>query len=338
MPRPETKLLTVRARPAMERIMQIHQAISGGKYPNCTSLAREMEVSYKSIQRDIDFMRDRLGFPLEFDPVRKGWFYTEEVSDFPAIQISEGEMFALLVAEKALHQYRGTSFEKPLMRAFQKMTESLPDTISIQLSEWDKAVTFRSSVEPVINLEVFNQISKAAADRKQLRINYQKPGAKTAESRLIDPYQLANVNGEWFLFAYDHLRKDIRTFVPARIKNVELTGKLFKRPANFSMEKNLAGSFGVRSGRGEHDVILRFDPEVADYIREKRWHQSQVLRELEGGGVELQFRLSGLEEIQRWILNWGAQVQVVQPPVLADAIREIGRAIVSRYTTDQRIH
>jgi len=95
-------------------MIRIHQALQSGKYPNASKLAREMEVSTKSIHRDLEFMRDRLGLPLEYDGSRFGYFYTQEVSSFPTMQVTEGELFALLVAEKALQQYRGTNFEKPL--------------------------------------------------------------------------------------------------------------------------------------------------------------------------------------------------------------------------------
>ena len=100
--------------------------IQSGNYPNATTLALELEVCTKSIHRDVEFMRDRLGLPLEYDGQRYGYFYTQEVSSFPTLQITEGELFALLVAEKALQQYRGTNFEKPLVSAFKKMAASLP--------------------------------------------------------------------------------------------------------------------------------------------------------------------------------------------------------------------
>src|SRR5262249_52093902 len=145
----------------------------------------------------------------------RGYYYAHEVEAFPTLQITEGELFALVVAEKALQQYRGTSFEKPLLSAFRKMAEALPETISVNLEEWDQAISFRTSAEPVLDLAVFDALAKATAERKQLVLTYRKPGRSGAEARTIDPYHLANINGEWFLFAYCHLRKDIRTFVPA---------------------------------------------------------------------------------------------------------------------------
>ena len=142
---------------------------------------------------------------------------------------------------------------------------------------------------------------------------------------MVDPYHLANINGEWFLFAFDHLRKDIRTFVPARIKSAKQTGKTFQCPQGFTLEKRLRDSFGVHSGEGRYEVVLRFTPKVADYIREKRWHDSQELRELADGGVELRLRLSSLVEIERWVLSWAGNARVVKPRELAEAVRKAAR-------------
>src|SRR5438477_5403097 len=193
------------SRPPLERMLRIHQAIQSGKYPNATSLAVELEVSTKSIHRDIEFMRDRLDLPLEYDPRRNGYHYAQEVSSFPTLQITEGELFALLVAEKALQQYRGTTFEKPLLSAFRKMAAALPDTVSLNLADWEQTISFRTSAEPVLDIEIFDRLAKATARHRQLLLAYRKPGHKETEPRVVDPYHLANINGEWFLFGYCHL-------------------------------------------------------------------------------------------------------------------------------------
>jgi predicted DNA-binding transcriptional regulator YafY len=318
-----------RSRPPLQRMLRIHQAIQGGGYPNASKLARELEVCTKSIHRDLDFMRDRLDLPLEYDGSRMGYHYTAKVNAFPTLQITEGELVALVVAEKALQQYRGTSFEKPLLSAIQKMEQALPDTISINLADIDQTISFRTRAEPILNLEIFDALAKATAARRQIELSYRKPGQQRAELRLIDPYHLANINGEWFLFAYDHLRKDIRTFVPARIKAIKQTGRTFERSRKFSLEKRLRNSFGVQSGKGDFDVVLRFKRQVADYIREKKWHDSQELRELKNGGVELRVKLSSLAEIERWVLSWGGNAVVVRPRELANLVKDSARTILN---------
>jgi len=327
-PRPKAGRLAPNARPPLERMLRIHQAIQSGACPNATGLAAELEVSSKSIHRDLEFMRDRLELPLEFDRRRLGYYYTEEVSAFPTVQITEGELFALIVAEKALQQYRGTSFEKPLLSAIQKMEQSLPDTISLDLADVQRTISFRTSAEPILDLKIFDALAKATAVHKQVQLTYRKAGQNQPELRVVDPYHLANINGEWFLFAYDHLRKDIRTFVPARVKSIKLTGKSFVRPQKFSLERRLRDSFGVRSGQGEFEIVIRFKERVADYVREKKWHDSQELRELKDGRVELHLKLSSLVEIERWVLSWGGNAVVVRPRELAEAVRLAAQKIL----------
>ena len=311
-------------------MLQIHQAIHSGKYPNASTLAGDLEVSSKSIHRDLEFMRERLGLPLEYDGRRYGFYYTQAVSSFPTLQITEGELFALLVAEKALQQYRGTSFEKPLLSAFKKMASSLPDTISLNLADWEQTISFRTSAEPLLNLEIFDALAKAVAQRKQISLAYRKPNQARPEERVVDPYHLANINGEWFLFAYDHLRRDMRTFVPARIKAVQRTGKTFVRPQTFSLEKTLRDSFGVHSGQGAFKVAIRFNASAAPYIREKRWHPSQEVRELKNGSVELRLHLSSLGEIERWVLGWGGNAVVLRPPELIASVRTAAQNILQK--------
>jgi predicted DNA-binding transcriptional regulator YafY len=309
-------------------MLQIHQALQSGGYPNATTLANQFEVCTKSIHRDLEFMRDRLKLPIQYDGSRFGFFYTQPVQAFPTLQITEGELFALVVAERALQQYRGTSFEKPLLSALQKMEQALPDTISLSLTDVEQTISFRTSSEPILDLEVFDVLAKATTERRQLELTYRKPGQRQPEQRIVDPYHLANINGEWFLFAFDHLRNDLRTFVPARIKAIRPTGKTFERRQKFSLNKRLRGSFGVQSGQGEFEVVIRFHERVADYIREKRWHESQQLRELKGGGVELRLKLSSLAEVGRWVLSWGGDAVVVRPAELAQSVRQAAQRVL----------
>jgi predicted DNA-binding transcriptional regulator YafY len=316
-------------RPPLDRMLRIHQALQSQSFPNAGSIGRELEISTKTVRRDVEFMRDRLRLPIEWDSARNGYCYTAPVTNFPTMHFTEGELVALVVAEKALQQYRGTTFEKPLLSAIKKMEESLPDTISLSLSDVHQTISFRTSAEQIVDLEIFDALAKATAAQRQIEFAYRKPGQNQTEQRRVDPYHLANINGEWYLFAYDHLRKDIRTFVPARIKSIKQTGKTFSRVAGFSLEQRLRNSFGVHSGKDKFEVIIRFNKTVADYIREKRWHDSQELKEIKGGTVELRMRLSSLAEVERWVLSWGGNAVVLKPGGLADSVRQAARRILN---------
>jgi proteasome accessory factor B len=323
------QLAVPQTRPPLERMVHIHQCLQNGKYPNAHTLAADLEVSAKSIHRDLEFMRDRLRLPIEYAREKFGYYYTSEVKVFPTMQITEGEIFALIVAEKALQQYRGTTFEKPLLSALRKMEQSLPDTISLSLADIAQTISFRTRAEPILDFAMFDTIAKATTAGKQLELMYRKPGQRQTERRVVDPYHLANINGEWYLFAYDHLRNDIRTFVPARIQSIRQTGKTFQRQEKFSVEERLRGAFGVHSDQGEFQIAVRFSARVADFIREKRWHDSQQLRDLKDGGVELRLKLSSLPEIERWVLGWGGDAVVLSPPELIQMVKAAARKILS---------
>lgn len=311
--------------------MRIHATLRKGGHPNASRLAAELEVSTKTVHRDLEFMRDRLGLPIQFDAVRNGYAYTEEVDAFPTLQISEGELFALAVAEKAVQQYRGTPFEQRLVSALRKLERALPDTVSLNLAEWEHSISFRTTAEPIVNAPVLEVLADAVQHRRQLELNYRKPGAKAPGLRLVDPYHLANVNGDWYLFAFDHLRADIRTFSPSRIQTARPTGATFQRPARFALERQLQDSFGIHSKEGDFEVVLRFDETVADYIREKRWHPSQTCTELDGGGLEMRLKLGSLVEIQRWILGWSGHAQVLAPKELIQGVRDAAERILRHH-------
>ena len=88
-------------------------------------------------------------------------------------------------------------------------------------------------------------------------------------------------------------------------------------------------SFGVHSAEGEFNVVIRFNDLVADYIREKKWHESQQLIELKNGGIELRLKLSSLSEIERWILGWAGNAVAVQPRELIESVKAAAQKILA---------
>lgn len=318
----------LQSRPPYARMMEIHDIVQRGNFPNATFLSKRLEVTTKTIHRDIAFMRDRFNLPLEFDASRNGYHYTAPVETFPMLQIDEGELFALLIAEKALHQYRGTTFEKQLSEAFQKIADSLPQTVTMRLSDWDSALDIRTTGAVNVDANIFDRLLKSVTKGLQLEITYTKPNAEP-ERRVIDPYQFASINSDWYLYAFDHKRQDIRCFAPARMQAAKLTGKKFKRPDSFSLDEHLSGAFGPFAGGESYDIRIQFNKKAAPFIREKSWHPTQKITELKDGGVDLSLRLSHLIDIRRWILGWGGAAKVIAPTELAEAVQAEARAIVT---------
>ena len=310
-------------------MMRLHKKLIAGDFPNCRKLADEMEVSTKTIQRDIDFMRDRLGLPIEYDQLHFGFFYTEPVTHFPSVEVSEGEVVALFVAQKALEQYRGTSFEKPLRTAFEKITDGLKERIGFQWGDVDSAISFKGLGTSVADLELFETVSRATLDSHELAFEYKKLRGSQHEERRIQPYHLGCIENQWYVFGFDLARQQVRTFALPRMRKVRDTRAKFRRPADFSISNHLSDSFGVFKGKAKHHVVIRFDEFAARLVCERQWHPSQKIKRLAGGEVELSMTLGSLEEIERWVLSWGEHSKVLEPMELKRRLRKAASAILA---------
>ncbi len=311
--------------------MRIHAQIKAGEFPNCRKIAEQIEVSSKTIQRDIDFMRDRLGLPVEYDPLRFGFHYTQEVTSFPSIEVSAGEIAALFVAQKALAQYQGTPFERPLRSAFRKLTDGLKERVSFSWSEMEEAISFHSAGASVADLELFETVSQAVLQSVEIEFEYRTLRSSRYEARRVRPYHIASLENQWYLFGEDLRRGQLRTFALPRMRKARATTARFERPGDFSIEEVLSGSFGVFSGKERHRIRLKFDQFAARLVSERTWHDSQRIKAAKDGSMTLQLELAGLEEIERWILSWGSHVRVLQPLELAKRVKKEADAVVRLY-------
>jgi predicted DNA-binding transcriptional regulator YafY len=123
------------------------------------------------------------------------------------------------------------------------------------------------------------------------------------------------------LVAYDELRQGIRNFAVGRIEEWTVLSDTFKRDPGFSVGNYMASGFQAEYGGEVVDVIIRFAPQAARYIREKRWHDTQEIQEQENGGLVLKFQTSGLGEVKRWVLQYGGNAEVIAPENLRLACR-----------------
>jgi predicted DNA-binding transcriptional regulator YafY len=319
------------SRPPLERMLKIHDELRRGALVNCTKLMKAMEVSRKTIVRDIAFMRDRLDLPIEFDVQIQAYRYTQPVNAFPTVNVTEGELLALLVAQRALQQYQGTPFHRQLQIAFEKLAGGLRDRISFSPADELRAVSFKNIGLGKTDLAVFNALSGAVLRQEEVAFEYRKPGDAKKSARRVRPYHLANRENFWYLVGFDLERQALRTFALPRIGDVTVTKETFTRPADFSPEKFFANALGVLGGKGDYRVVIRFAPSVAERVREREWHESQEMRELPGGALELRMRLGALSEAEQWVLGWGAAAEVLEPKELRDSIRQTVRVLAGRY-------
>jgi predicted DNA-binding transcriptional regulator YafY len=141
-------------------------------------------------------------------------------------------------------------YGRDLATAFEKLAAQLPDTISLDLTHLQDAYSIRGPEANVGDLECFRKVARAIQQGRQLELVYWSASQGKACRRVVDPYHLTSVSGDWYLVAYCHLREDVRMFVPARIQSLRETGERFERPADFRIEEYLDGSFRALRGDG----------------------------------------------------------------------------------------
>lgn len=322
--------ISLRTRPPLERFQQILDILKSHGCPSRQSLAAELEVTTKTIQRDMDFLRDRFHAPIEYDRDRGGYILTGPVDELPRIDLTQSELISIYVAQKALQAYRGTAFEAPLRNAFDKLAASLDGQLSVSLTEMEASLSFRQFEARPVELKVFQTVATAVQKQKLLEIEYKKLDAQKPQKRKIEPYHLACVQGQWYCIAHDLRPKDMRTFHLGRIKSARLLADDFVRPKSFDIRKYLGGSLGIFAGKGSHEVVLHFDKWSSQLVREKTWHPTQKLQELTHGELELTLQLNNLEEVEPWVLSWGSHVRVVGPRELKARIRAVAQSLLEQ--------
>jgi predicted DNA-binding transcriptional regulator YafY len=175
-------------------------------------------------------------------------------------------------------------------------------------------------------------VSKGVLRCVELEFEYRKLKSSRYELRRVRPYHLGCLEQQWYLFAEDLERRQLRTFALPRMRKVRLTNKGFRRPPDFSIAQVLSGSFGVHSAGKKQRIQIRFDPFSARLVAERKWHESQRVREKADGSIILELELGGLEEIERWILSWGKNARVLAPKELATRVREEATAMAKLYS------
>jgi predicted DNA-binding transcriptional regulator YafY len=306
----------------LERIIRIDQEIRAGNYPSAASLAEKFEVSERTIYLDHEFMIDRMGAPMDTDRETGGWYYTNPTWVLPAIMVSEGELLAFFLGQAVSQQYLGTPFEKPIRSALGKIARYLPDHIHLDLAEASRHYTITAGATISVNPQLMLDLEHAIREHRQVWMVYYTASRDERNQRTVNPYHLYNVRGDWYLFAYDHWRQNMRNFHLGRIEEWQVLDQRFEPDSDFSADEYISHGFLTEMGEVA-DVVIRFDEYQARWIRERRWHNTQKpLEELPDGGVILRFRAGGLDEIKRWVMSFGAHAEVLEPPELQAAVAE----------------
>jgi len=306
-------------KPQHSRLLFIDRKIGEGRYPNCSSLGEEWEVSSKTVQRDLDYMRYQLDAPLQYSAKNRGYYYTEENFKLPAISIKESDLFAIYLAEELLVQYEGTPFFDNLSSVFNKIEDSLPDRKVLESSQTETRFTVFPPPSTTISHEVWETVFMGLRSLQRLKIKYKPPG-QLPTVREVDPYHAVRYDGDWYVIGHCYLRDKVRTFSLSRIAHVSLDGEKFTLPDNFNFQQVTRSRFGVHWGKAEEQVKIWFSPEAAPYVMERQWHPSQDISHNDDNSIVLSLTVNHLFELKKWVLSWGKDALALAPEEL---IREI---------------
>jgi predicted DNA-binding transcriptional regulator YafY len=170
----------------------------------------------------------------------------------------------------------------------------------------------------------FKELMYALRQHRTLRVKYFTLERNAATERDIDPYGLLVHEGAFYVVGFCHLRRSRRTFLVDRIVFAKATDRHFTIPRDFSLKDHFKDAWNIIRDQALVTVKVRFNRSVARIIEEGRWHDSQKLERLPDGSVLLTARVSGWEEIKRWILAFGPAARVLDPP---DLIRRISQEL-----------
>ncbi|MFM7816629.1 MAG: helix-turn-helix transcriptional regulator [Verrucomicrobiota bacterium] len=327
-----SKTRELRSRAPMERMVQIHNELVAKRFPNCTRLMEITGVGRRTVLRDLDFMRDRMRLPIDYYHPEFGYWYTKPVDRFPLPTVTEREVFALFVAHSAVNSYRGTPFAPLLRGAFKKLAEQLDNETHLSLGDMQQELSFRPFAPDEVNLDTFDKLSRSVRNQRAVRFTYKALGKVKPETRTVQPHHLACVDNRWYAISYDEARNGFRNFVLTRMSDVVVLERTFRRQKGFSFDTYMEGSFGIFQGGKPTRVVAEFRDWAADLVKERRWHPTQAIEDLDDGGVRLGMTLTNLVEVERWLLGWGDHVTVLEPKSLRDRMAQISRAMLERHS------
>lgn len=308
------------------RIFKIFQKIRDLSYPNLAKLTTELSyevgnVSERTIKRDIATLKYDLGLPIEFDK-KRGGYYLKEECEFPFPPLSGGEIISLLIATNLLQQFKGTPLEKSLSSLEKKLEAFLSDKVSINPKELEMALSVNISYIKLKTdvSDIFDKIFKAIREKRRVIINYHSLSSNETRERKVDPYHIYNFQGVWYFCGYCHFRKEIRDFALDRIISIKILNERFEISKDFDLKEYLNRAFRIYKGDTQK-IKVWFDSYQARWIRERIWHESQEIEELENGEIILTIE-GNIEEIKRWIMSYGSHCKILEPESLKKEIEE----------------
>lgn len=306
-----------------DRIYKLHRILTDRRTPvSRRTLEEQMECSRATVARTIECLRDYLDAPIEYDRERNGYYYAtgqQGPYELPGLWFNASELQALLTSQELLSRVQPGVFEEsiqPIARRLEGLLETRGGGgIAARVRILQMAPRH---VDP----DQFRRIAAALADRRRLHVFYHGRARDETTERDVSPQRLVYYRDNWYLDAWCHWRKDLRTFSLDRLHVVDtLDAKAIDVPED-ELNRILTSSYGIFAGEPRETAVLRFTPDAARWVADEQWHPDQQSRIFPDGAMELRVPYADPRELMQDILRYGPEVEVLEPEALRCAVTE----------------
>lgn len=282
-----------------------------------------IEVSKKTVQRDIDYL-SVVNFPIIEEKRSKHTYFYSEKFGLENISFTISELISLYFIKEVLESYSSLDIGKNALSLVNRMISQLPKVnqeYMENLKELVKVHPLNVISEKSINSEHLNLLRNAVSLRKKLWINYSAFNREEKTDRIIDPYLLEIHEGCYHLIGFCHLRNSIREFRVSRINDMKVLDETFEKPSGF-YEKYQKDKFDKLTGEKRVTLKLKFTGDAARFVKEYENNKADFIKEDGYGGLLFERATTMTPEIVRWILGFGAGVEVMEPEELKEEIKQ----------------
>lgn len=319
-------------RPLWRRLQAIHHEIKEGRYPNASTLATRLGVSSKTVQRDLDYLRDELDAPIEFDRGENGYFYSRSDYVLPFLPVDGKDLFSIGVASGVLALFGGTPLARDLKACYERLAVLMPPAVRLRPEIVMEKLALRAAAFRPVREQIWQAVSEALQRGIALSIRYHRPGASPDDPRVVCPYAFVLSGRDWMMLAEDRSADQVKIFYLARIESARLTGERYTIPKSFDADEFFRNTFGLFVGGGKpFRLRIRFSREISDEIRELQWHREQRLSTTPEGEAILELPAQSIKEARRFVLAYGKDAVVLDPPELVEDLRREVAALERAY-------
>lgn len=319
-----------------ERFYKIERMLRELRVVTFATMRERLEVSPATLKRDLEYMRNRLHAPIDYDREAGGYRLAEsahaaERYELPGMWFSPAEIHALLTMQHLIANLRTGGLIGPHLAAVTKRLQAALGQGTGDVDELRRRVKVLGMATRDIRLEHFELVGSALLRRRQLRIVYFARGRGEESERDISPQRLVHYRDNWYLDAYCHVRDDLRSFAVDAIREADMRDTPAIDVPEDELDARLGSGYGIFSGKDVTWATLKFTPARARWVSAEQWHPAQRSRTESDGSYVLELPYSDPRELVMDILRHGADVEVLAPPALRAEAQRIIAAMQARY-------